>query len=487
MPDKISVFVPVTNENLFLRFTDHRLTGECYVLHTSANAEENTGKDSVYVDNFYGSSSINKISRQKLDDYILLYTGNSNIELGQLTLERFLEVAVQTKAGLIYSDYYEYKGLNKIPHETIDYQPGSIRDDFDFGAIVLISKHALVNYSQQNNHNYEFAGLYDLRLYISRNYSLIRIPEKLYTVTGTVKGKSGERIFNYLDPKNREVQFEYEAAATEHLKSIGAWLKPEFTPVPPDKTVFETEATVVIPVKNRERTVGDAVESALKQKTGFSYNVIAVDNHSTDNTGKILRKLSTADPRVIRYVPKSKDLNIGGCWNEAVLHPACGRYCVQLDSDDIYADENTLQKIIDKFGTDNFGMVIGSYKITDLELNEIPPGIINHKEWSDDNGRNNALRVNGLGAPRAFYTPVIRKIKFPDVSYGEDYAAGLAVSRCYKIGRIYEPIYICRRWEGNSDSDLTVREVNSNNVYKDRIRTFEILARQNLNRDYKKK
>ncbi len=487
MSGRISVFVPAASENLFAKLTNHRLTGECYMLLTSARRAGTSGENCVNVDNIYSSGSINKISGQKLNDYVLLFTGNRSVDLGEFTLERFLDVAGSTKAGLIYSDYYEYKGRDKISHETIDYQPGSIRDDFDLGAIMLISANALMDFSKQNDHRYEFAGLYDLRLYISRNYSIVRIPEKLYSVTGSAKGKSGERNFDYVDPKNRTVQNEYEAAATEHLKAIGAWLKPDFMPLPPDNTDFKTMATIVIPVKNRERTIGDAVESALNQKTDFNYNIIAVDNHSTDNTGKILRDLSAADSRVIRHVPESKELNIGGCWNEAVLHPSCGKYCVQLDSDDIYADENTLRKIINKFGTDSFGMVIGSYKITDFELNEIPPGIIDHKEWSDDNGRNNALRVNGLGAPRAFYTPVIRKLRFPDVSYGEDYAAGLAVSRRYKIGRIYEPLYLCRRWEGNSDSDLTVREENSNNIYKDRIRTFEILARQNLNPDYKKK
>ena len=153
----------------------------------------------------------------------------------------------------------------------------------------------------------------------------------------------------------------------------------------------------------------------------------------------------------------------------------CGRFAIQLDSDDLYINHHVLQRIVDTFHEHQCAMVIGSYKMVNFKLEEIPPGIIDHKEWTPDNGRNNALRVNGLGAPRAFYTPLLRQIRIPNVSYGEDYATALAISREY---RIYEPLYLCRRWEGNSDADLNIQRVNANNYYKDKIRMIEILARQ---------
>jgi glycosyltransferase involved in cell wall biosynthesis len=321
---------------------------------------------------------------------------------------------------------------------------------------------------------------------VSRTHPITRVGEHLYGKVELDVRKSDQKQFDYVDPKNRAVQLEMEAAVTEHLKQIGAWLKPKFKAPNLDEGEFANEASVTIPVRNRVKTVSDAVASVLKQKTTFPFNLIVVDNHSTDGTTDLLRSFAEKDKRMVHVIPQRQDLLIGGCWNEGVHHPACGRFAVQLDSDDIYKDEHTLQKIVDAFRREQCAMVIGSYRMTNFNLEEIPPGVIDHKEWTPDNGRNNALRINGLGAPRAFYTPILRRIKLPNSSYGEDYAAVLAVSREYQIGRIYEPIYLCRRWEGNSDAGIDVAKQNAFNFYKDKLRTFEILARQRLNQRLKK-
>jgi glycosyltransferase involved in cell wall biosynthesis len=323
--------------------------------------------------------------------------------------------------------------------------------------------------------------LYDLRLSISQRFSITHIPEYLYSIIESDDRKSGEKLFDYVNPKNRDVQIEMEQAASQHLKNIGAYLQPKFESINENEEEFPYEASVIIPVRNRVKTVKDAVESALKQKTNFDFNIIVVDNHSNDGTTEILKSLSDGNKNVVHLIPASEDLGIGGCWNEAVHSAHCGKYSCQLDSDDVYQDENTLQQVIDLFKSEKCAMVIGSYTLTDFKMNSIPPGLIDHKEWTPENGRNNALRINGLGAPRCFYTPVLRKIKIPNVSYGEDYAVGLAVSRNYQIGRIYKSIYMCRRWEDNSDAALSIEKQNINNSYKDKIRSFEILARQRLN------
>jgi glycosyltransferase involved in cell wall biosynthesis len=325
------------------------------------------------------------------------------------------------------------------------------------------------------------AGLYSLRLAVSRNHSLIRIPEPLYTTNKFDNRISGEKQFNYVDPQNRDVQIEMESAATIHLKNIGAYILPGTKRFDFGNEGFEYEATIIIPVMNRVKTIEDALNSALMQKTRFKFNVIVIDNHSTDGTTETLQSFAGKDKRIIHIIPEQKNLGIGGCWNVGIEHPLCGKFAVQLDSDDLYLNNDTLNKIIKKFYEEKCAMVIGSYKLTDFNMNEIPPGIIDHKEWTDNNGHNNALRINGLGAPRAFYIPIIRKIKFPNVSYGEDYAVALAISREYKIGRIYEPLYLCRRWEGNTDADLSIEKQNEHNYYKDSIRTKEIYARQKLN------
>lgn len=443
---------------------------------------------SVRITNPHSSKTLEKLSSRVQTDYLFFITQETKIEFVSRSLERFYNVADSTKSGLIYSDYYQIFDNRTENNPTIEYQLGSIRDDFNFGPILFIKIKALRKYVKQNKQDYKYAGLYDFRLFVSRKYGILRIPEFLYSSIETDLRKSGEKQFDYVNPQNRVVQVEMEKAATEHLKKIGAYLKPKFKRVKPAKsnssestTKWKVEASVIIPVRNRVKTIKDAVESVLSQKTDFDFNCIVVDNHSSDGTTEILKELSKKDKRLIHIIPDSKNLAIGGCWNEAIHHVKCGKYACQLDSDDLYL-ENTLQKIIDKFKEEKSAMVIGSYKLTDFNKNEIPPGVVDHKEWTPENGRNNALRINGLGAPRAFFTPLLREINIPNVSYGEDYAVGLALSRNYQIARIYEPIYLCRRWEGNSDAALPIEKVNANNFYKDKIRTMEILARIELNK-----
>jgi glycosyltransferase involved in cell wall biosynthesis len=206
-----------------------------------------------------------------------------------------------------------------------------------------------------------------------------------------------------------------------------------------------------------------------------------IDNHSTDGTTEMTSKFTETDDRVVHIIPERNDLGIGGCWNEGIFHEKCGKFAIQLDSDDLYIDNNVISRVVETFYGQKCAMVVGSYKMVNFNLEELPPGLIDHKEWTPGNGRNNALRINGLGAPRAFYTPVIRRIRVPNVSYGEDYAVGLAISRHYQIGRIYEPLYLCRRWEGNTDAALDINRANANNLYKDRLRTIELLARKQIN------
>jgi glycosyltransferase involved in cell wall biosynthesis len=330
------------------------------------------------------------------------------------------------------------------------------------------------------NESYRYAGLYDLRLKVSQKYPIVHINEYLYTEIDQDTRKSGEKLFDYVDPKNREVQIEMEQACTQHLKEVGAFLEPRFEDVTFDQHFFEYEASVVIPVRNRIRTIRDAIRSVLMQKTDFKFNLIVVDNHSTDGTTEAIDEFKD-DERLIHLIPDRDDLNIGGCWNLAVHHEKCGKFSVQLDSDDVYSGEDTLQKIVNGFYEQNCAMLIGTYMITDFNMQMIPPGIIDHREWTPENGHNNALRINGLGAPRAFYTPLLREIKLPNTGYGEDYAVGLNISRRYRIGRIYEVLYYCRRWEGNTDASLDIEKMNTNNLYKDRIRTWELQARKQMN------
>jgi hypothetical protein len=420
-----------------------------------------------------------KIAAKTTTPYALLVLHDVAIEFGQFALERIASVAGATGEGMVYSDYRESKGNSPVPHPVIDYQEGSIRDDFDFGSVVALESSALKGAAKETG-NYRHAGFYALRLAIARKRGIFRIAETLYTKSEPDTRKEGVKLFDYLDPGNRAAQREMEKAATHHLKKISAWLKPVRASVDLHEGQFPVTASIIIPVRNRDNTIGDAVGSALRQQASFPFNVIVVDNHSTDETTDILRTFAMRDSRLVHLIPSRTDLGIGGCWNEAVQHPSCGRFAAQLDSDDLYLDESTLSRIVDRFLRDRCAMVVGTYRTTDLKLREIPPGVIDHGEWTPDNGPNNALRVNGFGAPRAFFTPVLRQVKIPNVSYGEDYAVGLSVSRRYRIGRIYEPIYLCRRWEGNSDADPGVAKANLNNWYKDKVRTIEIRARQHM-------
>ena len=484
MENSITAFIPYNGgDHTAKTINELRKTGliEEIVLLTS-NSEVKTieGCPLFQNDNLFSSHMIKQMSEYSNTEYSLILTQDDLLEIGQFGLERFYEVAENTGAGLVYSNYYEIKNESRVPHPVIDYQSGSLRDDFMFGYLLFYRTDAIKQAVSTTINDYQFAGLYNLRLKVSQEYSFVRIPEFLYTTIESDIRKSGAKQFDYVDPKNREVQVEMELTVTQHLKDIGAFLEPEFELIKIDEEEFEVEASVIIPVKNRVKTIGDAIESVLKQKADFDFNLFVVDNYSDDGTSEKIKSFAEKDNRIIHLVPDRKDLGIGGCWNEAVQHNKCGRYSLQLDSDDVYFEENTIQKLVDTFIKEKCAMVVGTYKITDFDLKDIPPGIIDHKEWTPENGRNNALRINGLGAPRAFYTPLLRKIKVPNVSYGEDYAVGLAISRNYQIGRIYDPIYICRRWEGNTDAELDIGKSNQHNIYKDRIRTFELLARQRM-------
>lgn len=429
----------------------------------------------------FKSETIRHIAAESKADYALVYTKTTTLELGYMALERLLQIAQDTEAGLVYADHYQVKGGELVKAPVIDYQKGSLRDDFDFGSVLFFDAAALKESVQRMTETYQHAGLYDLRLKLSQLYALVHANEYLYSEVEEDNRKSGEKQFDYVDPRNRDRQIEMEKACTQHLKEIGGYLEPHFKDIDFNQGEFEVEASVIIPVRNREATIGAAIESVLKQQTKFKFNLIVIDNHSTDGTTEAIDAFK-ADGRVVHLVPERNDLGIGGCWNYGVNSTHCGKFAVQLDSDDLYKDEHTLQTIIDAFYEQKCAMVIGSYMMTDFDLNELPPGVIDHKEWTPDNGRNNALRINGLGAPRAFYTPVLRSIGLPNTSYGEDYAMGLNISRHYQIGRIYDVLYLCRRWGGNSDAALSIEKVNANNLYKDRIRTWELEARIALNK-----
>ena len=434
----------------------------------------------VITDRLESSNTIVSIAENTDADYVMICTRHTTIGWGNNTLERFLRVADDTDAVMVYADHYKMVEGKMEKHPVIDYQSGSLRDDFDFGSLWCIKAQALADYiAQSDREEYQFAALYDLRLYLSRVGEIFHLNEFLYSEAELDTRKSGEKQFDYVNPRNREVQIEMEKACTQHLGKVGALIDTTFYRQPDfGEQDFEYEASVIIPVFNREKTVADAVKSALGQKANFKFNVIVVNNHSTDRTGEILDELKADN--MIQIVPERTDLGIGGCWNEAINSSFCGKFAVQLDSDDLYSSPKTLQKIVDAFYKQKAAMIIGSYRMCDFDLNTLPPGLIDHKEWTDENGCNNALRINGLGAPRAFFTPLVRQIQFPNTSYGEDYALGLAFSRRYRIGRIYDELYLCRRWGGNSDAALSVEKVNANNLYKDRLRTMELKARQHL-------
>ena len=487
MREKIDLFLPFEalekGEETLLELHENKTVQHINLLVSSDFASQHQvpeGCTFVVIDRMESSNTMMSIAENTDADYLLLCTRMTSVRWGLYALERFLRTADDTGAVMVYSDHYSLEEGALTKHPAIDYQAGSLRDDFDFGSLWLIKSQALLDYVAQTDRvDYQYAGLYDLRLYLSRKGEIFHLNEYLYTEAELDTRKSGEKQFDYVNPRNREVQIEMERACTAHLEKVGAIVDTNFYRQPDfDEQDFACEASVVIPVFNREKTIADAVKSALSQKTNFPYNVIVVNNHSTDSTGEILDSID--DGRLIQIVPGRTDLGIGGCWNVAVNSDHCGKFAVQLDSDDLYSSPKTLQKIVDAFHEQKAAMIIGSYRMCDFDLNTLPPGLIDHKEWTEDNGCNNALRINGLGAPRAFFTPLARQIQFPNTSYGEDYALGLAFSRRYRIGRIYDELYLCRRWGGNSDAALSVERVNANNLYKDRLRTMELKARQQM-------
>ena len=487
MREKIDLFLPFEalekGEETLLELHENKTVQHINLLVSSDFASQHQvpeGCTFVVIDRMESSNTMMSIAENTDADYLLLCTRMTSVRWGLYALERFLRTADDTGAVMVYSDHYALEEGALTKHPAIDYQAGSLRDDFDFGSLWLIKSQALLDYVAQTDRvDYQYAGLYDLRLYLSRKGEIFHLNEYLYTEAELDTRKSGEKQFDYVNPRNREVQIEMERACTAHLEKVGAIVDTNFYRQPDfDEQEFACEASVVIPVFNREKTIADAVKSALSQKTNFPYNVIVVNNHSTDSTGEILDSID--DGRLIQIVPSRTNLGIGGCWNVAVNSDHCGKFAVQLDSDDLYSSPKTLQKIVDAFHEQKAAMIIGSYRMCDFDLNTLPPGLIDHKEWTEDNGCNNALRINGLGAPRAFFTPLVRQIQFPNTSYGEDYALGLAFSRRYRIGRIYDELYLCRRWGGNSDAALSVERVNANNLYKDRLRTMELKARQQM-------
>lgn len=429
----------------------------------------------------YGSSTsyVRELLTQYKAPYILLNISGREVTITPEAADRMIECARSTGAGMVYSDYLKMMGPDAIaPAPLIDIQEGSLRDDFDFGALVLLTDAGIRAYLDFNGQEFRTAGFYQMRLAIQRALPIERVPQPLYTIAETDFRTSGQKQFDYVNPRNRDVQIEMEAVCTEHLKMNGGYIKPGAgTKVNTDEGSFPVLASVIIPVRNRVRTIADAVRSALSQQLNGPFNVIVADNHSTDGTTEILADIASKDNRLIHIIPESRDLGIGGCWNLAINDPRCGRFAVQLDSDDLYSGPDTLQRIVDKFRQGGYSMVIGSYRMCNFDLETLPPGIIDHKEWTDENGPNNALRINGLGAPRAFYTPVVRSIGFPNVSYGEDYALAIKIAGEYRIGRIFDELYLCRRWEGNSDAALSPEKVNANNLYKDSLRTAELRRR----------
>ncbi len=488
MKQLIDCFIPYTGKDQSLPTqevfrTEEASVNEIYWLNLTGSTDT-TDSDAkmLTTDNPWSTATLQLIAETATAPYCLFYTKTTPLRLGFHALERLIRIAEDSQAPFVYADHYVMSAGRQTPHPVIDYQYGSLRDDFDFGSVLFLRTEYLKSYFRQTGLPvYRYAGWYDVRLYLSRIGMPFHLNEYLYTEEEADTRKSGEKQFDYVNPRNREVQKEMEAACTAHLKAIGAWLAPdEFNEIDFDRKAFPCEASVVIPVRNRVRTIGDAIKSVLMQETDFPFNLIVVDNDSDDGTTEVIRSFSD-DKRVIHIIPERKDLGIGGCWNTAVHHPSCGRFTVQLDSDDLYSSPQTLQRIVNAFYEQRAAMVIGSYRMTDFNLQTLPPGLIDHKEWTPENGRNNALRINGLGAPRAFYTPVLHKWQIPNTSYGEDYALGLCLSRKFRIGRIYDELYLCRRWDGNSDAALSIDKINLNNQYKDRLRTLEVLARQALN------
>ncbi len=448
-----------------------------------SGSKPSTSLATLSIDRLDSTAALRSIAAVSTAPYIALLTGTTPVALGQNALKRLSQAISFSGAPMVYADFTVSEAGKVQAHPLIDYQLGSVRDDFDFGPLLIFQASAFKKCVEEMDANVQFSALYDLRLRLSEQALPFHLNETLYCLLEADKTSSEEKQFAYVDPRNREVQVERERVFTEYLKRVGAYLSPRFSTFDFNEEAFETEASVIIPVRNRVKTVVDAMRSVLAQKCSFPFNLIVVDNHSTDGTTEAIAALAKQDNRVVHVIPERGDLGIGGCWNEGVNHPKCGKFAIQLDSDDVYSDENTIRKVVEAFYAQQCAMVIGSYAITNFKMETIPPGVIDHKEWTPENGRNNALRINGLGAPRAFYTPLLRKLQLPNTSYGEDYAMGLTISHDYQIGRIYDVLYLCRRWEGNSDANLDIEKINKNNLYKDKLRTMEMMRRINEKRE----
>ena len=485
--DAYVIYADVETTSVTLKqLKDEPLVANIYLLMRGDEPCPFVGCEVIRVDDFHSSSAVKKMVEVLKSPYALLCRTPSSITFGYKAIHRMWSVAESVDAAVVYSDRYVMKNGELMKSPTMDFYYGSVRDDFDFGPLTLVNASMVKRYLEEfPTVDYKYSGLYDVQLYAlrrKRQAALFHIREYLYTEEELDLRTSGEKQFDYVNPRNREVQKERELVCTKHLKLIGSYIEPEsIVEVSVDRYDFDREASVIIPVRNRVKTIEDAIRSALSQRTTFEFNVMVVDNLSTDGTTEVIERLAAEDARVVHIIPTRKDLGIGGCWSLAFNDDRCGRFAVQLDSDDLYSGTDTLQRIIDKFYEEHCGMVIGSYRMCNFQLETLPPGLIDHREWTPENGHNNALRINGLGAPRAFFTPLLRKIGMPNTSYGEDYAVGLAFCRKYRIGRIYDELYLCRRWEGNSDASLTPDQVNRNNIYKDSLRTMEIIDRRRLN------
>ena len=483
MGTKINCFLPYvggSQDEFVNELAESKMVKNIFLV-TKENVELPNDKcEKLAINGVVSSESIKAIADKSDAEFSMIITKEVAIELGYFSLERFEYIASSTNAGFVYSNYFDVVEGVKSNHPVIAYQDGSLRDDFNFGPLLFVKAEALKAAAANFTEDYDHAGLYSARLSMTLENELVHVDEFLYSQSDVDSRASGKKIFDYVDPANRGVQIEMEKAVTKYLKEVGAYLKPEFKEVKFEEGNFQLEASVIIPVRNRERTLRDAIQSVMDQTPKFDFNLIIVNNHSTDGTTEIIEEMSAKYKNIIHIVPERTDLGIGGCWNLGVHDDRCGKFAIQLDSDDVYANEHTVQKIVDAFYKENAAMVVGSYTMTDVDLNEIPPGLIDHKEWTPENGRNNALRINGLGAPRAFYTPVLRDVKIPNVNYGEDYGLGLSISRNYQIGRIYDSVYLVRRWDDNSDASLSIEAMNKHNVYKDRLRTYEFKARLEL-------
>ncbi|MCH4154721.1 MAG: glycosyltransferase [Muribaculaceae bacterium] len=480
----INCFIPYANaeqaKSTLTALKANKLVNKIFLLATGDAKDAPEGYEVIKIKTLTATSTMKSIAEHADADFVLLFTKYVTLKFGPYAIDRFVKLACDSQSGMLYADHYNVSDDKVEKAPVIDYQQGSLRDDFDFGSVLFFCAECFKKAAAAMKADYEFAGLYDIRLKLSQFAALTHINEYLYSDVELDTRKSGEKLFDYVDPKNRGRQIEMEQAVTEHLKEVGGYLAPKFTKIEFNKGNFDYEATVIIPVRNRIRVIRDAIKSVLNQKTDFKFNLMVVDNFSTDGTRDAIDEFKD-DPRLIHIIADYYDMGVGGYWNLAANHEKAGKFIIQLDSDDVYADENTLSTMVNAFYEQNCAMVVGTYMMTDINLHMIAPGIIDHKEWTPENGRNNALRINGLGAPRAFYTPVLREVKVPNTSYGEDYALGLNISRNYQIGRVYKPVYLVRRWDDNSDADVDIVKMNTNNTYKDRIRTWELQARIAMN------